>query len=181
MTAVEPIRDKSLIDMVKRILKRQGTRNHLLFVMGINIGLRISDTLKLKVKDVRNKDYIELYEQKTKKFKRFPIVDAYKPDLDDFIVGKDDEEWLFASRRGGKPITRIQAYRILQEACFEAGITARIGTHTLRKTFGYHFYQEHKDIGLLQYLFNHSSQRITLLYIGITQELIDSKLRSFAL
>ena len=59
MTAVEPIRDKSLIDMVKRILKRQGSRNHLLFVMGINIGLRISDTLKLKVKDVRNKDYIE--------------------------------------------------------------------------------------------------------------------------
>lgn len=99
MTAVEPIRDKNLIELVKRILKRQGTRNHLLFVMGINIGLRISDTLKLKEKDVRNKDYIELYEQKTKKFKRFPIVDAYKPDLDDFIVGKDDEEWLFASRR----------------------------------------------------------------------------------
>ena len=54
-------------------------------------------------------------------------------------------------------------------------------TNTLRKTFGYHFYQEHKDIGLLQYLFNHSSQRITLLYIGITQEIIDSKLRNFAL
>ena len=69
MTAVEPIRDKSLIDVVKRILKRQGFRNYLLFIMGINIGLRISDTLKLKVKDVRNKDYIELYEQKTKKFR----------------------------------------------------------------------------------------------------------------
>ena len=181
MTAVEPIRDKSLIDMVKRILKRQGSRNHLLFVMGINIGLRISDTLKLKVKDVRNKDYIELYEQKTKKFKRFPITSSYKADLEDFIVGKDDEEWLFASRRGGKPITRIQAYRILQNACLEAGITAKIGTHTLRKTFGYHFYQEHKDIGLLQYIFNHSSQQVTLLYIGITQDIVDSKLRSFAL
>ena len=64
MTVVEPIRDKNLIEMVKRILKRQGSRNHLLFVMGINIGLRISSTLKLKVKDVRNKDYIELSEQK---------------------------------------------------------------------------------------------------------------------
>ena len=181
MTAVEPIRDKSLIDMVKRILKRQGTRNHLLFVMGINIGLRISDTLKLKVKDVRNKDYIELYEQKTKKFKRFPIVDAYKPDLDDFIVGKDDEEWLFASRRGGKPITRIQAYRILQDACFEAGITARIGTHTLRKTFGYHCYQKYDDVVLLQKIFNHSSPQITLRYIGIEQEDIDAVYRDFYL
>ena len=53
MTAVEPIRNKSLIDMVKRILKRQGSRNHLLFVMGINIGLRISDTLKLKVESLK--------------------------------------------------------------------------------------------------------------------------------
>jgi len=181
MAAVEPIRDKHLIEKVKRILKRQGSRNHLLFVMGINIGLRISDTLKLKVKDVRNKNYIELYEQKTKKFKKFPITSSYKSDLDDFIEGKDDEEWLFTSRRGGKPITRIQAYRIIQEACIEAGITEKIGTHTLRKTFGYHFYQEYKDIGLLQYIFNHSSQKITLLYIGITQDIVDLKLRKFAL
>ena len=110
-----------------------------------------------------------------------PITSSYKADLDDFIVGKDDEVWLFASRRGGKPITRIQAYRIIQDACFEAGITARIGTQTLRKTFGYHFYQKHKDIGLLQYIFNHSLQQVTLLYIGITQDIVDSKLRSFAL
>lgn len=181
MVCVEPIRDKSLIDMVKRILKRQGSRNHLLFVMGINIGLRISDTLKLKVKDVRNKDYIELYKQKTKKFKRFPIVDAYKPDLDDFIIGKDDEEWLFASRRGGKPITRIQAYRIINNACFQAGITARIGTHTLRKTFGFHFYNKTKDVALLQCIFNHSAPSVTLAYIGINQDIIDSNLHAFAL
>ena len=135
----------------------------------------------LKEYRMKRKECIELYEQKTKKFKKFPITSSYKADLEDFIVGKDDEEWLFASRRGGKPITRIQAYRIIQDACFEAGITDKIGTHTLRKTFGYHFYQEHKDIGLLQYIFNHSSQQVTLLYIGITQDIVDSKLRSFAL
>lgn len=181
MATVEPIREKYLIEKVKHILKQQGTRNYLLFIMGINVGLRISDTLKLKIKDVRNKDYVELYEQKTKKFKRFPISFSYKKELEDFIIGKNDEEWLFESRRGKKAITRIQAYRILQKACSEAGVTTRVGTHTLRKTFGYHFYQEYKDIGLLQHIFNHSSQQVTLLYIGITQEVVDSKLRNFSL
>ena len=151
MEFVEPIRDRETINLVKRILKEHGTRDYLLFLMGINIGLRISDTL----------------------FKKFPITSYYKADLEDFIVGKDDEEWLFASMRGGKPITRIQAYRILQNACLEAGITAKIGTHTLRKTFGYHAYNNGYDITLIQKLFNHSSPSVTLRYIGITQEELD--------
>lgn len=66
MTIVEPIREKTLINQVKQVLKSQNYRNYILFIMGINIGLRISDTLNLKVKDVRNKEYIKLYEKKNK-------------------------------------------------------------------------------------------------------------------
>ena len=73
MEYVEPIRNIKQIESVKRILKTNGIRDFLLFLMGINIGLRISDILKLKVGDVRNKDYIEITEQKTGKYKRFPI------------------------------------------------------------------------------------------------------------
>ena len=58
MECVEPIRSRETIESVKRILKEHGTRDFLLFLMGINIGLRISDILKLKVSDVINKDYI---------------------------------------------------------------------------------------------------------------------------
>ena len=181
MECVEPIRNREKIEVVKRILKEHGTRDFLLFLMGINIGLRISDILKLKVGDVINKDYIEITEQKTGKYKRFPITQSFKEVLDDYIIGKSPEEWLFPSQRGDKPITRIQAYRIINNACSEAGINTRIGTHTMRKTFGYHFYNKTKDVALLQCIFNHSAPSVTLAYIGINQDIIDSNLHAFAL
>lgn len=65
MEFVEPIRDKRKIELVKVILKKNDFRNYMLFLMGINSGLRISDILKLKVSDVRGKRYIEVKEQKT--------------------------------------------------------------------------------------------------------------------
>ena len=181
MVCVEPIRDKGKIDIVKRILKKNGSRNYLLFLMGINSGLRISDILKLRVKDVKDKEYIELIEQKTNKYKRFPIANSFKYELEEYILEKMPNEYLFASQKGGKPISRIQAYRIICNACVKAGINARIGTHTLRKTFGYHFYQENKDVVLLQQIFNHSAPSVTLKYIGINQDIIDSKLNAFCL
>ena len=181
MTSVEPIRDKEKIELVKRILKGNGTRNFLLFLLGINVGLRISDILKLKVEDMKDKEYVTIKEKKTGKIKRFPITDSYKTVLKEYICDKHPNDWLFPSQRGDKPITRIQAYRIINNACFKAGIMTNVGTHTLRKTFGYHFYQETKDVALLQSLFNHSAPSITLNYIGINQDMIDISLRSFSL
>ena len=181
MQFVEPIRDKKKIELVKVILKKTGVRNYLLFSLGINSGLRISDILKLKVKDVQYVDFIEIKEQKTQKHKRFPITDAYKSLLNNFTKDKSPEEWLFKSKKGDRAITRVQAYRIISRACEKAGITTKIGTHTLRKTFGYHFYQEKKDIALLQTIFNHSTPTVTLRYIGINQDMIDSNLKSFSL
>ena len=53
------------------------------------------------------------------------------------------------------------------------GIQDRIGTHTLRKTFGYHAYQTGIDISILQKIFNHTAQSVTMRYIGITQDDMD--------
>lgn len=79
MEFVEPIRDKRKIELVKVILKKNDFRDYMLFLMGINSGLRISDILKLKVSDVRGKRYIEVKEQKTYWFSdnRFPIYKKY--------------------------------------------------------------------------------------------------------
>ena len=181
MVCVEPIRDKEKIKIVKRILKEHGSRDYLLFLMRINSGLRISDILKLKVSDVKNKKYIELIEQKTGKYKRFPITNSFKSELEEFIVDKTSEDYLFTRQRGRGAISRIQAYCIICNTCINVGIKAHIGTHTLRKTFGYHFYQENKDVALLQQIFNHSAPSITLKYIGINQDIIDSRLNGFSL
>ena len=181
MQFVEPIRGKCDIDRVKKILAQKSKRDLLLFLLGINSGLRISDILKLKVKDVQYVDFIEIKEQKTQKHKRFPVSYAYKRLLNNYTKSKSPDEWLFKSKKGNRPITRVQAYRVISRACEKAGITTKIGTHTLRKTFGYHFYQEKKDIALLQTIFNHSTPTVTLRYIGINQDMIDSNLKSFSL
>lgn len=182
MECVEPIREREKIETVKMFLKRNGMRDFLLFLLGINSGLRISDILRLKVGDVFNKDYIQISEQKTGKYKRFPITNSFKSCLNEFVFDKPTDEYLFTSQRGkNKPITRIQAYRIIKDACRKAGINVRVGTHTMRKTFGYHFYKEKKDVALLQCIFNHSSPSVTLRYIGINQDIIDANLQSFSL
>ena len=73
MTTVEPIRNKDEIKKVEKILAHQSQRGLVLFTLGINSGLRISDILALNVGDVRMKTYIQLVEKKTGKTKKIPI------------------------------------------------------------------------------------------------------------
>ena len=179
MKKVEPIRDKEKIQEMKSILKRQNYRDYILFELGINSGLRISDLLQLKVKDVKTTNTIELKEKKTNKSKQFGINDKVRQKLNDYITGMEDNEYLFQSRKGdNKPISRTQAYRILRKAADKIGLD-KVGTHTLRKTFGYHHYKQNKDVAILQKIFNHSSPSITKDYIGLTQEEINKSTREF--
>ena len=182
MEFVQPIRSKEKIEEIKAVLKENGTRDLLLFSMGINTGLTISDLLKLKVTDVRGKSHVEIKEQKTGKVKRFPILGNLQSMLEEYTKNKDLSEYLFKSRNGkNKPITRVQAYMILNNACRKCGIQDRIGMHSLRKTFSYHHYQTFHDVAVLQYLLNHSSPSITLRYIGIAQDNVEQTLRQFEL
>ena len=85
----------------------------------------------------------------------------------------DDSEWLLQSMRhtpGGnrQAISRQQAHNDIHEIARICGITQRVGCHTMRKTFGYHYYQKTKDVALLQEWFYHSSPATTLIYIGVS-------------
>ena len=62
-----------------------------------------------------------------------------------------------------------------------AKVEAKTGTHTMRKTFGYHHYKKFKDIAMLQKIFNHCSPEVTLRYIGIEQEQIEESYTQFVL
>lgn len=172
---VEPIRDKKQLELMKKVLKADNMRDWLLFTIGINSGLRISDLLKLKVEDVINNDRITIIESKTGKPKTFPLGETSKKAVKEYLEKENlISGWLFPSRKGDKPITRIQAYRILNDAAEEAGINENIGTHTLRKTFGYWAYKQNLDIAMIMQLLNHSSPSITKRYIGITQDEMDA-------
>ena len=180
MHIVEPIREIQKIEQVKALLLENRERDFVLFELGINTGLRISDILKLKVSDVRNKKYIKVVEKKTKKSRMIIITPKMENILQNYTKDKDLTEYLFPSRKGGNPITRVQAYRILNSVCRLLEIQ-HIGTHSLRKTFGYHLYNKTKDVVLIQSILNHSSPKITLRYIGVTQDIIDKNMMSFSL
>lgn len=180
MNTVQPIRDKTIIEKFKNELLKKGSRDYMMFVIGINAGLRISDILPLKVKDVKNVTHIKIIEKKTNKAKRFKINPYLRKEIDKYIENMSDDDYLFPSRKGDKPISRVQAYRILNDVAEKLGIE-EVGTHTLRKTFGYWHYQQYKDVAILQEIFNHSAPSITLRYIGINADIIDASIDNFHL
>ena len=163
---VEPIRSKQQIKQVEEYLAKKNKRNRLLFALGTNSGLRVSDILNLNISDVRDKTHIEIKEQKTSKFKKFPINDKLKKLIQEFIKDKEDDEPLFLSQKQ-KRLDRSQAYRMLNEVCRAVGISVNVGTHSMRKSFGYHHYKQFKDVAMLKMIFNNSNLRITLNYIDI--------------
>lgn len=177
---VQPIRRKELIEDMKWSLKKWcGERDYILFLLGINTGLRVGDLLKLKVSDVRRKKRIVIHEGKTKKPRTINIANVY--DEVQAYIKTLESEWLFPSRKGDKPITTTQAYRQLNKAGNMVDIEEGIGTHTMRKTFGYWFYKQTKDVAKLQAILNHTHPAITLRYIGITDEEIEEDLNNFVL
>ena len=179
MSKVEPIRNKSDLKKVEQILAKN-PRDLLMFTVGTNCGLRISDILALNVGDVRGKNYIQIIEKKTGKFKKFPINSKLKPMFEEFTKGRDADEPLFITKFKNR-LGRVTAYYTIREACEKAKLEEKFGTHTMRKTFGYHNYKKYKDVAMLQKIFNHSSPEVTLTYIGIEQEQINESYVNFIL
>lgn len=176
---VQPVRDLEQIDNMKWALRRHcSERDYILFLIGINTGLRVGDLLKIKVSDVKGKRKAIVKEGKTQK-KRTIYLDSIYDEVQVY-VSTLDSEWMFPSRKGDRAISPTQAYRQLNKAADFAGVES-VGNHTLRKSFGYWYYKQHKDVAELQKILNHSHPSITLRYIGITEEQIEDKLKTFKL
>jgi len=182
---VEPIKNIKDIAKVKQyLLGKSNKRDYMLFVVGINVGLRAGDLLSLKIGDVIDngniKDFVRMQEQKTRKMREFTLNASAKEAIRlylDSIDGYDPGDFLFKSRKGGIALTVESVHKIIKTTLRELGIKGNYGTHTLRKTFAYHTYTSNvRDnpaiVETLQKMLNHSSQAVTLRYIGITKEVI---------
>ena len=117
-------------------------------------------------------------EKKTNKYKRFPINLHLQKEINDFVKDRKFEEPLFLTQKN-KRLDRIQAYKILNKAAKMAKINIHMGTHSLRKTFGYHHFKKFDNLPLLQKILNHSSSAVTLRYIGLEQDVIDESYKNF--
>lgn len=182
MNTVEPIRDFELILDFADYLKSKSKRNYVIFMFGIYSGLRISDILPLKVRDVKNQDFIYIIEKKTGKEKKLKINEDLKYIIKDYITGMRDYELLFTKEKGkrNKPLTRQRVWQILNELAKEFEYNQKIGCHTLRKTFGYWIFKDTHDAVTLQDIFNHSTPEYTKIYIGINQEQKDSYINNLS-
>lgn len=166
---VFPIKSKRDFNRMKKALYG---RDQLLLTLGTAFGLRISDLLTLKVGDLRGKDSLTIVEAKRKKRR----VITFSPSVKQAVKELDgnDDDYVFKSRKGDNaPISRVQAYRILNDAAERAGISDKIGgigTHSLRKTFGYRLYEQGINITRIMAILGHSSEKETLRYIGVTAD-----------
>lgn len=171
-------------------------RNKMLFLIGINLSLRISDLVSLKWNfflkdDMTFRDFYKIQPKKTRKYGKFvPLYfnDAVKKSIADYIKQypiKDMDGCVFKSREGNGAITEKAVWKIIVDTAAKAGIEHNVGTHSLRKTFGYWVYHKAVDkndaLIILQTIFNHSSPAVTSRYIGLTNEEVSDTFNSLNL
>ena len=181
-STVEPIRDWDKIQEIKSLLlSEEKYRDWLMFTLGLNFALRISDLLKLKISDVFDDDMfpknrVILREKKTGKENFLTITNGSREALVQYQKLKRlkySNDFLFRSRQGGdRPIDRVQAYRILNDVAKKVGLNEiNVGTHTMRKTWGYHAYKRFNlSLDDVMLKLNHQSIQSTKRYIGLSAD-----------
>lgn len=183
---VQPIKNMEDINLIKHyFLKQENKRNYTLFVVGINVGLRMGDLLKLKIGDVINErgdvnSRIVLNEQKTNKVRTVVLNNSAKDSIYLYLQSLNDfnrKDYLFSSRKGKKPLRVDSVHKIIKTAFRVCEIPGNYGTHSLRKTWAYHLYMNNSEnkmiLPMIQTMLNHSSLSTTLRYLGLEQEEMD--------
>lgn len=178
---VLPIKDSNVLHEVEDTLLhnfKAGRRNYTIFQVGKATLLRVSDVLALRRTEIFNDDgtvvknaYIR--DKKTGKT-NILYLKPVKQDLKDYFQWLNQanlhSEWLFPSlQHPDRHITEKQFYKIMAKTGNLLGIDY-LGTHTMRKTGAYRVYtQTNYNIGLVMSLLNHSSEAMTLTYLGLDQ------------
>lgn len=170
-------------------LAKNSIRDWMMWTVGVSLGLRISDLLSLKWRNVIEDDKItikkriEIYEKKTGKMNNLLITEAVKKAISRYLVAIkykfDLDGYLFASKKTGGKMYEEHGWRILSRAGRDLGLPLVIGSHTMRKSFANiaacvdKSTVDMNSITKVQGLLNHSDQRVTMRYLGTYQEMYD--------
>ena len=184
MNFVEPIRDRKKIAQIKNQLRGQHRyRDLLLFVVGINTALRISDLLMLRIGQFLDEKgsisgRFNIHERKRGKRQEVVINNSIKEALDEYLsaypgITDHPNYFIFFNTKSNdysESIKRGQAWKFVTNICTDVGLRGNYGTHSLRKTWGYHARLQGVDLALIMHKLNHSSISTTKRYLGITDE-----------
>lgn len=197
--SAEPLKDIKDVEKIRNyFLDKKQYRNHMLFVLGINLGLRVGDLLNLKFGHLINADgsykkWIVLIEEKTKntrkqcKKRKLALSNVSKDAIELYIKNNPDitrDAYLFRNestnnlkrKNGTDHMTRQGVQLFINKAFNDLELTQRHGTHFMRKTFAYHVltkgdaFERARNLEKLQNILGHSSSAITLKYAGITDD-----------
>lgn len=177
----EPIKKISDINAIHRVLTKWGyVREAECFIIGCNFALRVGDLLSLTVEQAQA-DKIKKTEQKTGKFKEFPINNSARMAINRLLnwyrLNNIEPVYLFqatGNRAKGlnKAISTRHLNNRLKAAAEAIGLDYSVSSHSMRKSMGYHAYNQGVDVRNLQVLFNHKSEFQTLTYIGVTKRTV---------
>lgn len=190
--ASDPIKNVNDIYRIKEyLLSKKRYRDNMLFIVGINFGLRVSDLRMLRFCDLiddklRFKEKFPVWEIKTRNTKKrktnryITINSAVKEAVRLYLANTPNvrlDDYMFrgvARNCKNEPMTNGSIYNIIHKWEWQVGIDAHLGTHSLRKTFCYHQMlmsrNDPRKLMLLSKMLNHSSIMQTMTYIGITDD-----------
>ncbi|MDR1571426.1 MAG: tyrosine-type recombinase/integrase [Clostridiales Family XIII bacterium] len=178
MATTEPIRDSRHVRELAGYYFRQGQmRNYCLIVLGIHTALRIGDLLNLRWDEVydfelrRVRECVAVSEAKTGKTKIIALCKSAVRALSLHAAEAARRGgFVIENPRTGKPISRVQAYRLVRDAAEAVRLQGRVSCHSLRKTFGYHAWKSGISPAVIMEIYNHSSFAVTRRYLGVTQD-----------
>lgn len=170
---VEPIRDLGAITTIKHHLRHQ-PRNLCLFTLGINTAYRANELLSISVglvSHIKVGDRLDVKQSKTQKYRAVTLNNNGYNAIQNWLAHHPcptAQAPLFLSSRRHAALTVSAVNNLFKAWCKEAKLSGNYGSHSLRKTWGYH--QRIKGgapLALLMEAFGHSSEAQTLAYLCI--------------
>ena len=166
MTTNSPIKDLEVIEQMKRLFLTKGNvKGYLLFVLSINTGINLKELLALKIRDVKNKQYLSIG-----KHVAIPLSKELRNIVAQVVGNRKQEEPLFINKYGGA-LDRTSVFFMFKTICSELGVQDKYSVVSWRKTFAYHYYQKYKDLSYLQWLFNQSRIEDALRFIEVEENM----------
>lgn len=157
-------------------------RNYMMLILGCNTGCRIEVLLQLTPKHLKGNE-CRITEYKTNKTFRYELNSKVYAAVNRYInyLEIGDNDYIFKTDlNSDRPLSRIQAYRIIQGLAKTVGIKYNVGCHSLRKSFGRFIYDETHDIHIVQKLLGHSNPLITQQYICIEEGIVSKRRKKAA-
>lgn len=155
-------------ELEKIFTSTENTKHRLLLALAYGAGLRVSEVIALKVRDIDLQELIiHIKQAKGNKDRISVFPERIFYDMQNLITGKSNDDFVFSSERGGKLTTRT-AQKVFENSLRKAGIGKRATFHSLRHSFATHLLENGVDVRYVQELLGHQNIRTTQIYTHVT-------------